>query len=299
MIKSTTLPTSADAPSWVDREAYPFESRWMRLPSGDRMHHVDEGTGETLLFVHGTPTWSYEWRHVIRALAGTHRCIAPDHLGFGLSDRPRAGEYTPAWHAANLAAFVDALGLESFTLVVHDYGGPIGVPLAVTRPERVKGLVVLNSFLWDLRGEQDVERAGRLLGGRFGRFLYRWLNLSLRVIMPAAYADRRKLTREVHGQYLAPFRERWAREAVLWPLARELRGSWAFYDSQWQQRERLRDMPSLIVWGMKDPAFRPHLIARWREVLPRAAVVELEVGHWPQEEAPADVVAAVGRFLGV
>jgi haloalkane dehalogenase len=261
------------------------------------MHTVDEGAGETLLFVHGTPTWSYEWRHVIRALSGTHRCVAPDHLGFGLSDRPRDGAYTPEWHAANLAAFVDAMGLDSFTLVVHDYGGPIGMPLALDRPERVKGIVVLNSFMWSLRGDRSIELGARLLGGGFGRFLYKWLNLEMRVIVPMAFADRKKLTRVVRGQYGAPFRDRWARGAVLWPLAHALLGSSEFYEAQWRRRTVLRDTPALVVWGSRDPAFKPHLLERWREALPGARVVELDAGHWPQEEAPDDVVREVRSFL--
>jgi haloalkane dehalogenase len=298
MMKSTTPPTSTEAPAWVDREEYPFRSRWLRLPSGERMHYVDEGTGETLLFVHGTPTWSFEWRHVIRALSATHRCVAPDHLGFGLSDRPRDGAYTPEWHATNLAAFVDAVGLESFTLVVHDYGGPIGLPLALDRPERVKGIVVVNSFLWSLRGDRSIEPGARLLGGGFGRFLYEWLNLEMGVIVPLAYADRKKLTRVVRGQYHAPFRDRWARGAVLWPLAHALLGSSEFYEAQWRRVAVLRDTPALVVWGIRDRMFKPHLLERWREALPAARVVELEVGHWPQEEAPVQVVDALRQFVG-
>jgi pimeloyl-ACP methyl ester carboxylesterase len=282
-------------PAWVDRAAYPFAQRWVRLPSGHRMHTIDEGEGEPILFVHGTPSWSFEWRGLVRSLAARHRCIAPDHLGFGLSDRPADGAYTPEWHAENLRAFVSALGVRDFTLVVHDYGGPIGLPLALAG--RARRLVVLNSFGWSLRGDRRVERASRLLGSRFGRFVYRWLNLSLRVIVPAAYADRRKLTRSVHAQYLGPFGDRWSRGAVLWPLARALVGSSAYYEELWSQRDRLWEMPALIVWGTKDPAFGPELIGRWREALPGARVLELPVGHWPQEEAPSEVAAALGRFL--
>src|SRR5829696_2438417 len=96
---------TAQAPAWVDREAYPFSSRWLSLPEG-RIHYVDEGEGPTLLFVHGTPTWSFEYRHLIRALRQTHRCVALDHLGFGLSDRPGDADYGPEAHAGRLRAFV-------------------------------------------------------------------------------------------------------------------------------------------------------------------------------------------------
>jgi haloalkane dehalogenase len=259
---------------------------------------VDEGRGETLLFVHGTPTWSFEWRHVIRALAPTWRCVAPDLLGFGLSDRPRDFTYTPQAHADVLAAFVDRLGLTSFTLIVHDYGGPIGLPLGLVRPNRIARLVLINTWMWSLVGDRDMERKGRIAGSGLGRFLYRHANLSLRVIMPSAYGDRRALTPEIHRHYLERFPDAWSRGAVLWGLARATLGSSDYYDSLWARREALRGKPVLIVWGMRDSAFRPHQLARWRALLPDARVVELaDAGHWPHEEAPGAVVTAMRDFF--
>jgi haloalkane dehalogenase len=288
---------SGGSHAWVDREAYPFEDRWLTLRSGARMHYVDEGTGEPLLFVHGTPTWSFEWRHLIRGLRSRFRCIAPDHLGFGLSDRPSGGSYSPEWHAANLAEFVERLDLRDFTLVVHDYGGPIGLPLALDGLGRVRRLVIFNTWMWSLKGDAGVERGARIVGGALGRFLYRRANFSLRVITPSAFGDRRKLTPRIHAQYLAPFTDIDARETVLWALARALMQSDAHYRALWNRRTQLAGIPSLIVWGMKDPAFKPHQLGRWREVLPQAQVVELPVGHWPHEEAPEDVLSALARFL--
>jgi haloalkane dehalogenase len=267
------------------------------------MHYVDEGEGDALLFVHGTPSWSFEWRHLIRALARdasspSHRCIAADHLGFGLSDRPRDFPYTPEAHADNLERFVSALAPGSFTLVVHDFGGPIGLPLCLRHPEQITGLVIINTWMWSFADDADMARKARLAGGRFGRFLYRWLNMSLRVIMPSAYGDRSKLTPEIYRQYLDRFADRWSRGAVLWPLARALLGSSRYYASLWEQRERLLGRPSLIIWGMEDPAFRPNQLVRWREVLPDAEVVKIaSAGHWPHEEAPGQVTTAVQRWL--
>src|SRR5580765_3343709 len=111
-------------PDWVDRDAYPFGDHRVALSMGG-MHYVDEGRGEPILFVHGTPTWSFEYRHLIKALSLSHRCLAPDHLGFGLSDRPAKFPYTPEAHAAMLREFVERLDLRDMTLVVHDFGGPI------------------------------------------------------------------------------------------------------------------------------------------------------------------------------
>jgi haloalkane dehalogenase len=283
-----------DTPAWVDREAFPFRSRFLEVAAGRRLHYVDEGQGDVVLFVHGTPTWSFEWRHCIRELSRTHRCIAMDHLGFGLSDRPRDFDYTPESHAGVLRAFVERMGLADITLVVHDFGGPIGLPLALEQASVVRQLVVLNSWMWSFADDPEM---ARMASGGVGRLLYRYANFSLRVLAPYAYADRTKLTPRIHQQYLAPFRDPESRERVLWPLARAILGSGRFYESLWLLRDRLRGVPALAVWGMKDPAFQPSQLARWKAVLPQATVLELPVGHWPQEESPPEVVRAMQDFL--
>jgi haloalkane dehalogenase len=267
------------------------------MAPGRRLHYVDEGEGDTLLFVHGTPTWSFEWRHCIRALSPTHRCVAVDHLGFGLSDRPYDFDYAPESHASVLREFVDRLDLHDVTLVVHDYGGPIGLPLVLARPTVVRRLVLLNTWMWSFADDPGMVRRGKIAGGRVGRLLYRYANFSLRVLMPSVYADTQKLTARIYEQYLTPFRDLDSRERVLWPLARAILGSSAYYDSLWRERDRLRDVPALIIWGTKDSAFRPSLLERWHQALPQAAVVELPVGHWPHEEAPDDVARAMQSFL--
>jgi len=281
----------------IDRSEFPFESRWMDLREG-RVHYVDEGLGEPILFVHGTPTWSYEWRHLIRAFSKTHRCIAADHLGFGLSERPAGFAYTPEAHAAVLAEFVDRLDLEPLILVVHDYGGPIGLPICLDRPGRVSRIVLINTWMWSFSDDPAMARKGRVAGSRFGRFLYRRFNFSLKVLMPSAYGDRRKLTPEIHNQYLDRFSDQVSRVQVLWPLAQAILGSTAYYDRLWERRETLGGRPALIVWGMKDTAFQPYLLARWEKVLPEADLLRLAgAGHWPHEEEPAAVIDGLRAFL--
>ncbi len=223
--------------------------------------------------------------------------IALDHLGFGLSERPADASYTPEAHAARFRAFVDSLGLSRFTLVVHDFGGPIALPVALDDPGRVSRLVVLNSWMWSFAEDREMARRAGMVSGAFGRFMYRRLNASLRLVTPSAYGDRRKLTRAIHRQYLAAFPDADSRERVLWALARALLGSSAFYDGLWQRRDQLAAIPALIVWGMKDSAFRPTQLARWRTALPQATVVELPgAGHWPHEEEPARVLSEVRSF---
>lgn len=280
---------------WVDRSEYPFTSKWLGVKDG-RIHYVDEGSGPPALFVHGTPTWSFEYRHVIRAAKDACRCIAPDHLGFGLSDRPREASYTPEAHAHRLREFVDGLGLDRFALVVHDYGGPIGLPLALAG--RVTRLVLLNTWMWPLDDDKEMVNRAKLVQGGFGRWMYRHLNASLKMLMPSAYAVKSRLTKAIHRQYLEPFRDKDARVLVLWPLAYALLGSSPFYRTLYSRIETLRSIPTAIVWGLKDIAFRPHQLARWKKELPDANVLALDnAGHWPHEEAPSEVAESIARFL--
>ena len=284
-------------PAWLDRNAYPFASHGLQLAAG-RMHYVDEGAGEPLLFVHGTPTWSFEFRHLIKALAPHYRCIAPDHLGFGLSERPPDFAYTPEAHAASLAEFVERLNLDGLTLVVHDFGGPIGLPIALESPSRVARLILMNTWMWPFDDDADMVRKAKLAGGVVGKLLYKYANASLRLITPSAYGDRAKLTPQIHRQYLEVFRDRDARVRVLHALATSLLGSRDFYASQWARANRLRELPTLIVWGMKDTAFRPYQLARWQQLLPDAEIGRIEsAGHWPHEEEPEHVLEALEGFL--
>ena len=286
-----------EGPEWLDRSAYPFVNRYLDTSSG-RFHYVDEGQGEPVLFVHGTPSWSFEFRHLIRALRAHRRCIAPDLLGFGLSSRPRRFEYTPEAHTRALTEFVERLGLRRFALVVHDFGGPIGLPLGLDESHDVTALVVLNTWMWPLDNDPQIVKAGRLLGGAFGRFLYGYANASLRLLMPRAYGSRARLTPAVYQQYLAPFRERRDRVLVLHRLAQSLLGSHRHYDGLWRQAKQIANRPALIVWGMRDPAFGPTYLTRWTDLLPHADVLRIEdAGHWPHEEASERVAGHISAFL--
>ena len=283
--------------SWVDRQAYPFRSRYVPVTAGE-MHYVDEGQGDIVLFVHGTPTWSFEYRHLIAALSKHHRCIAPDHLGFGLSARPADFAYTPEAHAAMLGEFIDRLGLDRFTLVVHDFGGPIALPLALRQQRAVTRVVALNSWAWPIDDDPEMVRAARLVGGAVGRWLYKYANIEFRLIVPSAYGDRRKLTSAILRQYSSAFADRPARGQVLHTLATALLGSRAHYHSVLDGMTALRELPVLIVWGLKDSFFKPHYLARWQQLLPEATVVTLPgAGHWPHEEEPARVIEEIERFL--
>jgi pimeloyl-ACP methyl ester carboxylesterase len=280
---------------WVNRSMYPFESRYLEVEGG-RLHYVDEGEGTTILMVHGTPTWSFLYRNHIRDLSRDHRVVAFDHLGFGLSDKPEHWSYRPRDHAENLRALIDRLGLADVTLVVHDFGGPIGLSYAVDHPENVRALVLFNTWMWSLRGTA-AEKMSRFMSGRLGRFLYTRMNFSPRVLVRVAFGDRTKLTREVHRHYLDAFSSPEERKGP-WVLARELIGSSDWYESLWAGRERIAQKPALVLWGKKDPAFGADALERWRSVLTRARIVEFpDAGHFVQEEAAEESSAEIREFL--
>jgi len=278
-------------PGWVDRREYPFEPRELDVEGG-RLSYVDEGEGAPIVMVHGTPTWSFLYRHLIRELSPRYRCVAPDHLGFGLSDRPADWSYRPADQGRNLARLIETLGLKDITLAVHDYGGPIGLAYALDHPENVRRLVLFNTWMWSFAGDRRVAWPARILGGRLGRYLYEKRQFSVRVMLRHAVADRRRYTREVERHYLRALDGH-----ATWIYVRELLGSGAWFDSLWARRDRIARIPTILIWGMKDPAFARYL-PRWRQVFEQAEVVQLaDCGHAPPEERAPESLLFLTRFL--
>ncbi|GAB4402965.1 MAG: alpha/beta fold hydrolase [Bacteroidia bacterium] len=266
--------------SWLSRIEYPFKAHYFDIEAG-RMHYVDEGSGPPVVMVHGTPTWSFLYRHLIKELMVDHRCLAPDLPGFGLSDRDPAAVYTPELQAVRFADWVQALGLPPFTLVVHDIGGPIALHYALAHPGQVQRIVVANSWLGSLASERHIVWAARLSASRWGRWLVaRWF-------MPSALG--RKLSRSLHRHYTMPLPVWRTRDH-----AHHLIEASAWFDQGWQQRRALAQIPALVVWGMKDTWLRPHLLDRWQQVFDQPKIVRLpRAGHFVQEEA----VEAYGRHI--
>ena len=139
----------------VNKGLYPFEHKFLSLGNGINMHYVDEGNGENLLMLHGNPSWSFLYRKLILSLRDTFRCIAPDYPGFGLTETPPGYQFTPREHSENIENFVDKLGIKDLTLVVQDWGGPVGLGLAGRRPELVKRAIIGNTFAWPLEGKRN------------------------------------------------------------------------------------------------------------------------------------------------
>ena len=156
-------------PAWLDTSLFPFRSRFLEV-DGCRVHYVDEGDGPPLLLLHGNPTWSFLYRDIVRGLRGRFRCIALDYPGFGLSAAREGYEFTPAEHADVVEQFLLALDLSDVTIMVQDWGGPIGLGLASRHPGRFRALVIGNTWAWPVNGEPTFERFSRLMGGPVGAF---------------------------------------------------------------------------------------------------------------------------------
>lgn len=282
--------------NWIDRQEYPFASHYLEVSAG-RLHYVDEGSGPDVVMVHGNPTWSYLYRRLIKQLQPEYRCIAMDHIGFGLSDKPRDWSYLPADHAANLTALIDGLGLKDITLVVQDWGGPIGLSYAVAHPENVSRLIIMNTWAWPVNRDWYYIAFSGFMGGPVGRWLIRRYNFFARSVMRQAFGDKRKLTPAAHEHYLRALPTAEARKGS-YVFPRQIVKATPWLDQLWSNIPVLKEKPTLIVWGMKDIAFREKELKRWESAFPAARTVRLSsVGHFVQEEAPEQLVAAAVPFL--
>jgi len=281
--------------NWVDRNEYPFEDHYLDLEMG-RMHFVDEGKGRPIVMVHGTPEWSFGYRNLIKGLSKNFRCIACDHIGFGLSDKPADWSYLPEAHAKNLNDLIESLNLEDLTLIVHDYGGPIGLSYAINHPENIHSLVLMNTWMWSLKNDSHF-LGTQLFGGAVGRFLYEQMSFSARVLLPSAMSNQSKLTRAIHQQYLKPWRTAEERHGT-WVFARELIGSSDWYDSLWQKRACIQNITALILWGMKDFAFRKIELKKIKTMFHYETVQTFEnTGHFVSEELGNNLIPIVDYFL--
>lgn len=294
---ASMLDSTQTGQQWLNPQLYPFAPHFLPLPAG-RLHYLDEGQGDPVVMVHGTPAWSFLYRLFVRELAPSHRCIVPDHLGFGLSEKPADFAYTPAAHADNLTRLLDHLQLNNITLVVHDFGGPIGMGFALRHPERVRRVVVLNSWLWSLGEEKTFRQASSFFSGWLGKLLYTRFNFSAKVLLKSAFYDKSLLSPEVHRHYTAPLATPSDRLGT-WRLAGELVQSGPWFEELWEQKEKLAKKPMLLLWGVKDRLIPERFLAKWQAGFPQAKAVKLECGHFVQEEKPEEALRYIKPFLGL
>jgi len=289
------MTTSRSAPHWLDRSEYPFQSRYFPV-NGHVMHYIDEGEGETILFVHGTPSWSFDFRNLIKRLRTHYRCIAVDHIGFGLSDKPARYDYATPTHSQTLEKFIIAQQLTRFHLVVHDFGGPIGLDVAIRNPHLVGRIIVLNSWLWSSRREPEYIQLRRLLESPLLPFVYRYLNFSPRVLLPQSFGDH-NLSRKIRAHYTNPFATPAQRNGPL-AFAKSLLHDQDWFEELWQSRQVITSKPTLLIWGMKDRLISPKYLDKFQGGFPEANVQRLVAsGHFPQEEQPEQVAELIDQFF--
>ena len=283
------------SPAWLDSQLYPFKSRFIELESG-RMHYVDEGKGAVFLFVHGTPTWSFLYRRFIKKLSQHYRCIAIDHLGFGLSESPKSFSGTPQAHANNLSSFIQKLDLKSITLVVHDFGGPIGLATGIQHADRIKQVVLFNSWLWETKTNEDVLKIDKLINGWLGRTLYLYFNFSPKVLLKQGFSNKQLLSKNLHKHYTKPFPNKPSRMPLL-HIAQSLLGASDWYQEQWESLGSLADKKWLILWGTKDQFISMSYLDKWKTKLPHAKVRAFDCGHFVQEEYSKEAISEIEEFM--
>lgn len=290
------------------RALFPFESRFLDLPDGNRMHYVDEGeaegeaAAEPIVFAHGNPTWSFLYRRFIAHYRGSRRAVAMDHIGFGLSSKPTdIGYYTIERHIQHFGALMEELDLRDVTLVMQDWGGPISMGWAIEHRDRIKRLVVLDTMLGVERVPMSLPWWFLLMRRRpLGDLLYGRLNLFVRG-MVERMGTNRTLSAAERTAYRWPFRSAAERAGVVaFPRLIPRAPGDATYDllRAIEQAVPELDVPALVVWADGDPGFSTEMAEQTAALLRRADGPHfVPASHYLQEDAPEAIIEHIDRFL--
>jgi len=263
------------------------------------MSYVDEGprTDEAVLMLHGNPTWSFFYRNVIRELAPSMRCIAPDHVGMGLSEKPQDYPYTLATRIADIEALVGMIGLKRVHLIVHDWGGAIGFGYAVRHSDMIGRIVVLNTAAF--RSPHIPMRIALCRAPVLGPLIVRGFN---GFAWPATWMamHQRKLSHAEKEGYILPYRS-WAARVAINAFVQDIpmgesHPSYAKLVEIEEGLSQLKSKPMRIVWGGADFCFNQLFLARWRELFPNAEIKHLpKAGHYILEDTASESVRLVSN----
>lgn len=288
------------------RSLYPWQGHFLDVGQGVKLHYLDEGKGEPLVMLHGNPTWSFYWRNLVTEFSKDHRVIVPDHVGCGLSDKPDDAryEYVLERRVADLDRLIDSLNLgDRITLVVHDWGGMIGMAWATKNPHRVKRFVVLNTAGFGLpQGRKLPWQIGVVRYAPFFPVPVRAFNAFSRGANLMCSTRPGRMTPLIKDAYLAPY-DSWRNRIAVQrfvediPLAPGDR-SWPIVNEVSEKLEQFREVPMLICWGRKDFVFDDAFLAEWRRRLPEADVHVFEdAGHYVLEDAHEEISKLMREFF--
>jgi pimeloyl-ACP methyl ester carboxylesterase len=284
-------------PNWLNKKLFPFESKWIKIDH-HQLHYVDEGKGQILLMVHGTPEWSFGWRDLIKGLSNDYRCIAIDLLGFGLSDKPQQADYSCQGHSARLEKIIATLELKNINIIANDFGGGISLSYAIQQSQNVNKIMLFNTWMGSLLNDTHYSGPAKLMNTWLGRVLYLNFNFPVNIVMPAAFGDKKKLTKEIHAHYknaLPSAKERIAAYA----FSKELMNASPWWQSNWEKIDLISQKPFLIFWGMKDKFVPPYELEKWKKKLPQAIIkIFDDAGHFVQEEKAGEMILEIKKFLG-
>lgn len=265
-----------------------------------RYHYLDEGEGRPLLMVHGNPTWSFYWRDLIGAFRDRYRCVAVDHIGCGLSDKPADYAYTLRQHGDNLVRLIEKLDLREMTLLAHDWGGAIGLYAALQVPQRFAKIVLFNTGAFPPPFVPFRIRICRT--PLLGRLAVQGLNLFARSAIRMATEKPESMTPQVKAGLLAPY-DCWANRIAIHrfvgdiPFTRQ-HPTWAVLEEIEAGLPSLADRPVQMIWGMRDWCFTPACLERLLKSFPDAEVHRLaDAGHYVVQDAHQQIVPLVERFL--
>ena len=287
------------------RVEYPFAGNLFEQPGAQHstgkvwMHYLDEGKGPIVLMLHGNPTWSFFYRNLINAfVAAEFRCIVPDHIGCGLSDKPNDYPYTLKRRIEDAERLIDYLDIDRFSLVVHDWGGAIGCGLAGRRPDALEKLVVLNTAAF--RSKHIPWRIAAVKIPVIGEFVIRGLNGFSAPAVTMAVESR--LPDPIKRGYLWPYQS-WSDRVAVWnfvkdiPLSKRHR-SYATLLEVENGLSKLKDKPVQIVWGGRDFCFNQHFFERWCKLFPKAETRMHEAsGHYVLEDGGKLVQTQIVSFV--
>ncbi|MCL2000298.1 MAG: alpha/beta fold hydrolase [Planctomycetes bacterium] len=282
---------------------YPFQNRLVEIDGGN-YHYLDEGEGEPVVMVHGNPTWSFFYRNLVIGLRDQYRCLAPDHLGCGLSEKPPGYRYSLERHIMNLETWLEALLPDAswsggkINLIVHDWGGPIGIGYAIRHPTRIRRVVILNTSVFTAG---DMPWRIKICRWPFlGALMVRGLNLfsSMATISTTV----KPLPQAVRDAYVMPYNS-WENRAGIHafvkdiPLDPDTPTGRLLAHIEDMVRGVLADKPMLIQWGMRDWCFTPFFLDLWRKRFPQAEVDKYPAGHYILEDAGGEILARIRAFL--